>query len=231
MPQVAGSVPDGDGRGVTVFLHQSSHAFGADLDALLDEIPMHPRAPIAPPALVERRPDQNPQSPVVSCVHRFRTPPGGIEAARGDLHDLTDLGDRKPGLLRVHPGKRYVGFLAKKAVAFFRMSRSIRNSRFSLRRRANSARSSLVRPVRPFVRSACARATQDPSADGVRSSSRATAPMVFPSSRTSRTAPALNSDVNRRRDRLLPAPVRMVDILSAFQIVSTESGEAHKGRF
>src|SRR5207247_1733070 len=36
----------------------------------------------------------------------------------------------------------------------------------------------------------------------------------------------LNSEVNRRRDRLPPGPVRMVDILSAFQIVSTQSGEA-----
>src|SRR6266571_687643 len=209
-----------------VFLHQSSHALRTDLDALLDEIPIHPRAPVAPPALVERRPDQNPQSSIVSRVRRFQTSPGGIEAAGRDLHDRTDLGDRKPGLLRVDPGKRYAGFLAKKAVAFFRMSRSIRSSRFSLRSRASSARSSLVKPVRPFVRSACARDTHDPSAEGVRSSSRATAPMVFPSSRTSRTAPALNSEVNRRRDRLPPVPVRMVDILSAFQIVSTQSGEA-----
>ena len=40
--------------------------------------------------------------------------------------------------------------------------------------------------------------------------------------------PALNSEVNRRRDRL-PFVVCMLDILSAFRIVSTQSGEAHEG--
>ena len=39
------------------------------------------------------------------------------------------------------------------------------------------------------------------SADGVRSSSRATAPTVLPSSKTSRTAPVLNSSLNCRRAR------------------------------
>src|SRR5206468_5151108 len=165
----------------------------------------------------------------VSRVRRLRTSPGGIVAARGDLHDLTDLGDRKPGLLRADPGKRYAGFLAKKAVAFFRMSRSIRSSRFSLRSRDSSARSSLVKPVLPLVRSACARATQTPSEEGVRSSSRATAPMVFPSSKTRRTAPTLNSEVNLRRARLPADLVCILDIISAFQIVSIKSGQAQSG--
>ena len=58
------------------------------------------------------------------------------------------------------------------------------------------------------------------------SSSRATAPMVFPSSRTNGTAPASHSDVNRRRARRPAVPVLMLHILSALQIVSTKSGEA-----
>ena len=39
------------------------------------------------------------------------------------------------------------------------MSRSVRSSRVSLRSRANSSRSAVVSPVRPFVRSARARVT------------------------------------------------------------------------
>src|SRR4051812_42874098 len=86
------------------------------------------------------------------------------------------------------------------------MSRSKRNSRLSLRRLASSARSSVVSPVRPFVRSARACRTQLPSADGVKSNSRATAPTVLPSSNTNLTAPAMNSSENCRRARR-PDPV------------------------
>ena len=60
-----------------------------------------------------------------------------------------------------------------------------------------------------------------------RSSSRATRPTVWPSSSTSRTAPALNSSVNRRRGRLGFAVFAIVDIVSAFQNVSTEADQAH----
>ena len=68
--------------------------------------------------------------------------------------------------------------------------------RFSLRSRASSSRSAVVRPVRPPLRSARARSTHCRKADSVRSNSRATAPTVFPSSNTSRTAPARNSSLN-----------------------------------
>jgi len=87
------------------------------------------------------------------------------------------------------------GYLATKAAPL--PNRSSR--RTSLRRRVDSSRSMPMRPLRPFVRSAWAFRTQSPSADAVRSSSRATSPTVFPSSRTRRTAPALNSSVNCRR--------------------------------
>jgi Tol biopolymer transport system component len=52
---------------------------------------------------------------------------------------------------------------------------------------------------------------QRPSAEAVRSSSRATAPTVLPSPRTNRTAPSLNSSENRqpgRRPALRPIVVR-----------------------
>jgi hypothetical protein len=50
--------------------------------------------------------------------------------------------------------------------------------------------------------------------------------MVFSSSRTKCTATVLNSDVNHRRVLQLPVSICLLDILSGFQIVSTQSGEA-----
>ena len=106
------------------------------------------------------------------------------------------------------------------------MSRSIRSSRFSLRSRASSVRSSVVRPVLPWLRSARACRTQLPSADGVRSSSRATAPIVFPSSNTSRTAPTMNSSENCRRARLPACFDPILAIVSTFRTMSTKPDQA-----
>jgi len=53
---------------------------------------------------------------------------------------------------------------------------------------------------------------------------------VLPSSSTSRTAPALNSSVNRRRGRLDFVECAIVDIVSAFWKVSTRSDQAHRRR-
>ena len=123
-----------------------------------------------------------------------------IKTAGGDAQRPTALGHRELGPLRGNPGKPYCWCFAKKAAAFFKMSRSVRNSRFSFRSRANSSRSAVVRPVRPCVRSAQARLTHSRSAVSVRSRSRAAAPTVLPPSSTKPTALALNSSVNWRRD-------------------------------
>jgi hypothetical protein len=64
----------------------------------------------------------------------------------------------------------------------------MRNSLLSLRRLANSARSSVVNPVRPLVRSARACSTQLRSDDSISPRSRAAAATVLPSSRSSLTA-------------------------------------------
>jgi hypothetical protein len=55
----------------------------------------------------------------------------------------------------------------------------------------------------------------------------ATAPTVFPSSRTSRTAPSLNSSENCRRRRRPPLLAAMRDIVSTFRNVSTKPDQAH----
>ncbi len=70
------------------------------------------------------------------------------------------------GLLRRDEGKSHRLCFAKKAAAFFRMSRSSSAIRIALRSRTSSSRSAVVRPVRPFERSACACFTHWPSADG-----------------------------------------------------------------
>ena len=79
----------------------------------------------------------------------------GVEPRAWDLQQLAHPLDRVVGLLRLdHP----VGFYrlcseTKKAAAFFKNSRSKRNSAFSRRRRSNSARSSAssTAPVSPAI--------------------------------------------------------------------------------
>src|SRR5438034_132642 len=112
---------------------------------------------------------QNTKPAVLLRVRRLRSSQRSIKTAGRDLKDIAERRHREVGLLRVDPGEDYAWFLAKKAAAFFRMSRSIRSSRFSLRNPESSARSSVVKPVFPFVRSALACLTQSPSAEGVRS--------------------------------------------------------------
>src|SRR5476649_150586 len=170
---------------------------------------------------------QDTQPSIGLRVRAFWSPARGVEATRRDLQVLTQLRDGELGLLRVDPGEDYAWCLAKKAAAFFRMSRSMRNSRLSLRSAASSARSSVVSPVRHLVRSACAYRTQLPSDDGVRSNSRATAPIVLPSSNTSRTAPALNSSVNCRRTRRPAFFDPILAIVSALRKMSTKLDHAH----
>ena len=100
--------------------------------------------------------------------------------------------------------------------------------RFSRRSLVSSSRSAVVRPVRPFDRSACACLTQLPNADATRSSSRATAVTLLPSSRTKRTACCLNSFVKRRRGRRPLLESAIVDIVSAFRKMSTKPDQAHR---
>ena len=112
----------------------------------------------------------------------------------------------------------------------FWMSRSSWTIRSSLRSRASSSRSAVVSPVLPCVRLACACLIQLPSDEGVKSRSRAMAPIVLPSSNTSRTAAAINSSVNCRRARRPVFLDPILDIVSAFRKVSTKPDQAHRGR-
>ena len=119
--------------------------------------------------------------------------------------------------------ERVAGSFAKKAAAFFRISRSSRTWRFSLRSCASSSRSAVVSLVRPRVRFARARWTH------VRrrrfrqievAGDRAHA-LALVEDQADRLA--LKSSSNRRRDRrLLVVSAIGVDILSAFRKGSTK---------
>src|SRR5688572_31350282 len=94
---------------------------------------------------------------IAAGVGRFRAALPRVEAAARDLQTPTQHRDRVGGLLRGDEPKSYRLCFAKKAAAFFEISRSSARMRTSLRSRVNSSRSAVVRPVRPCVRSARAR--------------------------------------------------------------------------
>ena len=79
------------------------------------------------------------------------------------------------GLLRLDEREPHIDSLAKKAVAFFRMSRSIRSCRFSHRSRRSSSSSPVLTPSRTPASTSNWR-TQLRTADSVKSRSRATSP-------------------------------------------------------
>ena len=93
-----------------------------------------------------------------------------------------------PGLLRGDERKPHRWCFAKKAAAFFRISRSSWRIRFSLRSRASSSRSAVVRPVFPLVRSACALLDPLPQRRLGQIEIARDAATLLPSSSTSRTA-------------------------------------------
>src|SRR5439155_2852665 len=136
---------------------------------------------------------------------RHRTSSCRIEPGATDPEHRAEQVDRERGLLSRDEGELHPCSLAKKAVAFFRMSRSIRSVFTSRRNCVSSARSSVVSgplPLRPASTSAWT--IQRRSAVSVRSSSRATVLTLFPLSRTTLIASALNSGENDRRRRFFP---------------------------
>src|SRR5258705_4285639 len=151
---------------------------------------------------------------------------GGVEAGAGHPQHPTQHRDGEGRLLRLDERELHAWSLAKKAAAFFRMSRSIRSVRFSRRNCSSSLRSPLLRaPVLRASRSASR--TQSRNADSARSIARAAAATVLPSSRTSRTASALNASLNVRRFRRSPMDH---SYRTAVRGVSTKSGQVHAQR-
>ena len=138
-------------------LLQSNHAFPAHPVPLLAQVAVDAGTTIRTATRLMGGTNQHPELPVLLRTRRGRSPRPRIEPAAGHLEHLTEVRNRHRGLLRLDERESYSLSFAKKAAAFFRTSRSTRNRRFSFRSRRNSSRSSLVNPVRPFVRSARAR--------------------------------------------------------------------------
>ena len=120
---------------------------------------MNARAAVPLLARVERGAHQHAQLPIALGVGRLGSPAPRVIPAGRDPQHLAHRRNGKDRLPRVNQRERVAGSLAKKAAAFFKISRSSRSWRFSFRSRASSSRSAVVRPVRPLVRSAWARLT------------------------------------------------------------------------
>src|SRR5262245_42200975 len=186
-----------------VVAHQPRHALAAHALPPLTQLGMHPRTAVAPAALHVNRLNCDPELLILLGPPREGSRLPRVEPRARYLQRAAQHPHRELGLLRGDESKPHGFSFAKKAVAFFRMSRSIRRVRFSRRRRPSSSRSAVVSaPVAPLPASISACRTQLRSAVSVKSSSRATVPTGFPLSRTIRTAWALNSVVNARRFRL-----------------------------
>jgi len=123
-------------------------------------------------------------------------PTPGIETAGGDPQHAAQVRNRVVGFLTLHKQKQLYRVLlvswAKKAAAFFNISRSSRSIRISRCRRRNSSRSEVVSPSRCPSSISCCR-IQLRSDCPLTSKSRATSAIFRFPSFTKRTASSLNS--------------------------------------
>jgi hypothetical protein len=179
-------------------VHQSAHAALADANPLRAQRAMQPRTAVCLATLGVDHPEARREVTIGLRARRWRAIPPGVESAGADVERPTERADRVVGLLRSDERKAHSLYLAKKAVAFFRMSRSWRNCVTSRRNRRNSVRSSSVSGTAGSGRVA---AIQLRNAVGVIAKSRAIAGMDSMEVRARRTASALNSGlyVGRRR--------------------------------
>src|SRR5262249_6204147 len=117
-------------------------------------------------------------------------------AAPGDVEQPTHHPDGIVGLLRLDEAEPYLLSRAKKAVAFFKISTSMRKRSLSRRRFASSSCSELFNPVFFSASSFC---FQSHNGSACTPSSRAICFCLFPLVSRSRPASRLNSLLNFRR--------------------------------
>ena len=127
-------------RDQPVLAHQPRCAMPPDLMALVDEVAVHARAAIGAVRQREGRADMRQIDHVLLLAQASRPFLPGEEAALADPQGTAHPADRDAGLLRLDEaeGHRLPSF-AKKAAAFFRMSRSCFSTAFSRRNRFSSA--------------------------------------------------------------------------------------------
>src|SRR5438105_7888808 len=161
---------------------------------------MNPRTAIAAAALRVDRGHLECQTLILKCVCCGRPLAPGVVSRARNFEYPAHQRHRVAGLLPCDKSESHSLSLAKKAVAFFRISRSSRSRRFSRRNSTNSSRSPRFNAPsgpRPASTSACS--TQRLSAVSPIPSSSASWPMLLPLRCTSCTVSALYSAENLRR--------------------------------
>jgi len=134
-----------------------SHEPGYPLPRAVDiklkgKLCMDPRRPIGAAASFVDLLDVSEEDPILQCMIRYRSLQPIVVSAGGDPQNATHDGNRVIHLLflyeREYDCRVPSVSWAKKAAAFFNISRSIRRMRFSARSFLNSSRSEVVRPSR-----------------------------------------------------------------------------------
>src|SRR6516162_6317809 len=182
--------------------HQPRHPLALGALAALAQLEVDPRAAVAAATLAINRRDFEPQPLIFLGMMGGRPFTPGVVSRARDFEYPAHQCYRVAGLLPCDKSESHSLSLAKKAVAFFRISRSSRSRRFSRRSSTNSSRSLRFNaPSGPPPASTSACSTQRLSAVSPIPSSSATWPMLLPLRRTSCTVSALYSAENLRRFR------------------------------
>ncbi len=126
-----------------VLAPQPRRAMPTDAVPLIDQITMHPLAATDPTRERKGRADMREMDQIRALSRTGRPIPPGKIAALAHAGGPAHAGDRKLRLLRPREGKAHrLASLAKKAAAFFKMSRACLSTAFSRRSRLNPARRS-----------------------------------------------------------------------------------------
>src|SRR6185503_8625783 len=176
--------------------HQSRDTMTAHPKPLRLQLLVNPRTAVPASRSLITGPNVRHQALILLCAPTHRAVAPGIEPTPGDVEHSTQYAHRIDRLLRLDKTISHSDSLAKKATAFFKMSRSMRNCSTS---RRNTFSSSVARKL--FVpRGAVATCRIHRLNVGCgMPSSRATWHSLFPLRRHKSTASCLNSGVKLRR--------------------------------
>src|SRR5688500_1862140 len=188
---------------------------------------MHARAPVAAVHLVVDLPNPIAQPAVLPDPLRERARPPGVVAGPRHLQHPTQRGDVEDAGVRADEHEPHRASLAKKAVAFFKMSRSSASRAFSWRSRRFSSSSESTRVggtmgPSPF---ATALRRQLRNVSGFTPRSRAISTSWSGWASTSRTASRRNSSLYAVRPRFFFMPHLLPRISLEAVEVSTKPGE------
>jgi hypothetical protein len=134
-----------------VLAHQPLHALATDRDVVGSQVAVDARRAVSATACDVQLPDPLEQSSITERSRRRWPRRPGVEAGTADAEDAAERLDWMVGPLRSDEPKdahRLPLSRAKKAAAFFKISRSSSSTLTCLRNRRSPSRSSLVKPSR-----------------------------------------------------------------------------------